>query len=248
MSLIVNSLLFSLMILILMATPLWAEEPELVIHSVDFPPYEIENPGSDNLRGFDVEVVIEAFDRVNVEVEVNFLPWKRIVAMARAGTTLAMLSCEKTTERKEFIYYSNPISKATRTYVASAEYSGKTPYSMEDAHGAKILVISGYAAEDELKKANLKYEPVIDDMSALRILLSRDYDFFYSSREFVEYTARGQGIADKFQYFDTGKQVFFHLCFSKKWPNSKVLRDKFDKGLEEIQSDGTYDAIHAKYK
>ena len=168
--------------------------------------------------------------------------------MARAGTTVAMLSCEKSPGREDYINYSDPISKATRTYVASVDFAGDVPQSMEEARGLKILVISGYAAEKELKNADIDYEPVIHDASALRILLNRDFDLFYSAREFVEYTAGGLGIADKVQYFDTGKQVFFHLCFSKKWPNSKALRDKFNKGLAMIREDGTYDAIHAKYK
>ena len=119
---------------------------------------------------------------------------------------------------------------------------------MEDAKGYKVLVISGYAAEKELIAANIPYEPIIDDPSALRVLLNRDYDLFYSAREYVQYVAGGMKIADKVQYFDTGKQVFFHLCFSKKWPDSIALRDQFNQGLAEIRADGTYDAIHAKYK
>ncbi|WP_419904362.1 substrate-binding periplasmic protein [Kiloniella sp.] len=225
-----------------------AQEPILTIHAVDFPPYEIENPGIDSLLGFDVEVVVEAFSRVGRQAVVDYRPWKRIVAMAKSGTTVAMLSCEKSPGRGEYINFSDPISKATRTYVASADFEGKVPRTMEDAKGMKILVISGYAAEKELKAANINYDPIIDDTSALRILLNRDYDLFYTAREFVEYIADGLKISDKIQYFDTGKQVYFHLCFSRKWVNSLALRDLFNQGLAEIRADGTYDAIHAKYK
>ncbi|MEH6633007.1 MAG: transporter substrate-binding domain-containing protein [Halopseudomonas aestusnigri] len=245
---LVNSLLSIFMASVCMITLTRAEEPVLIIHAVDFPPYEIENPGVDSLLGFDVEVVVEAFDRVGLRARIDFRPWKRIVAMAHAGTTVAMLSCEKSPGREDYINYSDPISKATRTYVASIDFAGDVPNSMEEARGLKILVISGYAAEKELKNADINYEPVIHDASALRILLNRDFDLFYSAREFVEYTAGGLGIADKVQYFDTGKQVFFHLCFSKKWPNSKIIRDKFNEGLTIIREDGTYDTIHEKYK
>ncbi|MFD2207017.1 substrate-binding periplasmic protein [Kiloniella antarctica] len=225
-----------------------AEQPLLTIHAVDFPPYEIENPGVDSLLGFDVEVVIEAFARVGRRARVDFRPWKRIVAMAQSGATLAMLSCEKSPGREKFINYSDPISKATRTYVASADFTGNPPQKMEDAKGSKVLVVSGYAAEKELIAAHIPYEPIIDDTSALRVLLNRDYDLFYSAREYVQYVAGGMGIAEKVQYFDTGKQVLFHLCFSKKWPDSMAIRDKFNQGLAEIMADGTYTAIHAKYK
>ncbi len=236
------------LLLICMTTIARAQETVLTIHAVNFPPYEIENPDIDSLLGFDVEVVVAAFKKVGRRAQVEFRPWKRIVAMAKAGTTVAMLSCGKTAGREEYIYYSDPISTATRTYVSSIGYSGNAPKSIEDVEGLKVLVVSGYAAEKELKAIGVNYEPIIDDASALRVLINRDFDVFYTTKEFVQYIAGGLGLSDKLKYFDTGKQLFYHLCFSKEWPGSKTLRDIFNKGLAEIRADGTYDAIHARYQ
>lgn len=225
-----------------------AEETFLKIHAVDYPPYEIENPNADGLVGFDVEVITEAFRRVGRRVVVEFRPWKRIVAMAKTGTSLAILSCSKNTERDGYIYYSDPISTATRTYVASNLFDAPVPKTIDDVQGLKVTVVGGYGAEKELVSANIKYSPAKDDGTALNILLKRNYDLFYSGREFIQYVAGGMGISDQLQYFDMNKQVSYHLCFSKKWPSSKQLRDLFNVGLAKVRADGNYNVIHDKYK
>ncbi|WP_419904363.1 substrate-binding periplasmic protein [Kiloniella sp.] len=235
-------------ILICMTSITRAQENVLTIHAVNYPPYEIENPDVDSLLGFDVEVAVEAFKRVGRRARVEFRPWKRIVAMAKAGTTMAILSCGKSAGREEYIYYSEPISTATRTYAASIDYSKDVPSSIEEAQGQKILVVSGYVSEKELAAAGVDFEPIIDDDSALRVLINRDFDLFFTTKEFIQYVAGGLGLSKKLQYFDTGKQIPYHLCFSKGWPGSNTLRDIFNKGLAEIRADGTYDAIHARYQ
>lgn len=220
----------------------------LTIYAVNYPPYEIENPDVDNLQGFDVEVVTEAFLRKGYRATVDFRPWKRIVSMAKTGTALAILSCGKAAGREEYIYYSDPISAATRTYVALKDYAGDVPRSIKDATGKKIVVVSGYVSEKELIAEGMEFDPIIDDESALRVLQKRGQDFFFTSREFVEYLAGSLDISNQFQYFDTQKKVDYHLCFSKNWPHTEALRNIFNIGLAEIKADGTYDKIHAKYK
>ena len=225
-----------------------SQDTVLTIHAVNYPPYEIENTGSDGLLGFDVEVVVEAFKRVGQTAKVEYRPWERVKVMAKRGATLAMLSCAITEARKQYINYSDPISTTTRTYVAPRDFSGDVPRVIDDGKGFKVLAVAGYGTEYELDKANVAYYPAKSDESALKVLLSRNYDFFYSSREYIQYVAAGLEVVDKIQYFDLQQSKNYHLCFSRKWPNSKALHDMFNKGLAEIRADGTYDAIHAKYK
>ena len=224
-----------------------AQDTMLTFHAVNYPPYEVENPGSDGLLGFDVEVVVEAFKRVGRSAKIEYRPWKRVIAMAKLGKTVGMMSCAITDARKQFINYSDPISTASRTYVAAKSFSGDVPQTVVDGKDFKILAVAGYATEYELDKANVAYYAAPNDEMALKILLSRDYNFFYSSREFVQYVAIGLEIVDQIQYFDLQRQTNHHLCFSRKWPNSEALRDLFNKGLAEIRADSTYDTIHAKY-
>ncbi len=244
----IKSVLCILIALLSITSLARADETVLTIQAVDYPPYEIENPGSDGLLGFDVEVVVEAFKRVGMSAKVEFRPWKRSLRMAERGTAVAVLSCAKTEDRDLYLYYSDPISAVTNAYVASKDYSGEEPLTITDGKGLKVVVVGGYSLANDLDKANVAYHPAPDDKSALNILLRRNYDFFYSPREFTEYMAVKLSIADQLQYFEVHGQLNLHLCFSQKWPNSVALHEMFNKGLAEIRADGTYDAIHAKYQ
>lgn len=225
-----------------------AENPTLTIHAVNYPPYEIEQPTADGLRGFDVEVATAAFERVGYALNVEFLPWKRIIAMARTGETLAVLSCGVAKDRNQYINYSDPISTTSRTYAAPLDYDGKKPQTIGDGKGAKVVSVSGYILTKELDAAGVDYFPATSDETALNILLKRDYDFFYTNREYIKYIAATLNMKGQFQYFDTKKPSLLHLCFSRKWPESDKLHKLFNKGLADIRADGSYDAIHAKYQ
>ena len=220
----------------------------LTLYAVHYPPYEIEKPGSDGLRGMDVEVAIAAFARAGHQADIQFLPWKRILAQVEKGVILGALTCKITEGRSVYSRYSDIISRATRTYVASVNYKGPQPVKPEDGLGRKVVAVTGYGTQKELEKLNIPYEPAPDDESALKILLKRNYDLFYSAREFLQYVAKGLGYGQDLQYFDMPIVVEQRICFSKKWPDIETIVADFNKGLEAIRADGTYEAIHAKYR
>ena len=220
---------------------------KLTFYTVNFPPYLLKNPDEDGLRGFDVEVVIEAFRRVGTEADVQFLPWKRVISLSKEGRIAGAVSCVRQTEREAFFWFSEPISFSTQTFVYTNRYNGRTLKKVIDAKGLKVLVVAGYSAETELKEAAVSYETAVSDQAAIIRLLERPYDVFYTVREFMEYTARKQGFSDRISFFDISRNPY-HLCISKGWPDSEKVRKDFNEGLAEIIADGTYKKIHDKYR
>ncbi len=226
----------------------YAEPKKIVIHAVNYPPYSIEDTSEHGLQGFDVEVVIEAFERVKIMAEVEYMPWSRILLKTEQGKIAAALSCAKTSERDHYIYYSDPISNMTNSYIAKQNYRGETPQTLQDAMGKKIVVVSGYINERELQKAEIPHQTALNDDAALNILLKRNFDFFYSGKEFIQYITAGKAIGSQLRYFDLPDKTPLHLCFSKKWAASKFILAKFNKGLAAVKADGSYKKIHAKYR
>ncbi|WP_415235278.1 substrate-binding periplasmic protein [Sneathiella sp.] len=224
-----------------------ASAEQLVLYAVNYPPYEIEKPGKDGLRGFDVEVIIEAFARSGVDADVAFMPWKRIMLLAEDGQVAGAVSCAYQKKRERHFYFTDPISTSTHSFVHTDRYEGKPLESLEDATGLKVLVVSGYSSEAELKRAGMEYETTNTDNHAISLLLERSYDLFYTTREFMEYQAKKDGYADRIGFFDLRK-LQYHLCLSRKWPESEKLVRQFNKGLAEIMADGTYNRIHEKYR
>ena len=223
------------------------EQHKITVFAVNYPPYSNEFPSKNGLPGFDVETVVAAFERVDIKATVEYMPWSRILIRAKQGKIAAVLSCAKAASRDSYLYFSAPISNATSSYIAKQSYTGKIPRSLLDGKNKKITAVEGYAASTELKKIGIPHHAVTNDDAALNMLLKRDFDFFYSNREFIEYIAVSKDLTSQLKYFDL-KQKNFHLCFSQKWPDAKILLEQFNKGLSIIKDDGTYDRIHAKYK
>lgn len=219
----------------------------LTFYAVNFPPYEIEHPKRPDLRGFDVEVILAAFKRVSIEAEIEFRPWNRIVSLAKEGRIAGMVSCAWKKERDRYIRFSEPISYATHSFVVKEQYKGKVLRSLEDAIDLRNLVVAGYVTEVELETAKVDFDRAMNDQLAITRLLERPYDTFYASKENIEYLARENSFSDKIRIFEIRK-TSYHLCFSKKWPNSDVLTIKFNEGLAALIKDGTYQTIHDKYR
>lgn len=220
---------------------------KLVLFATDFPPYEIENPSDPNLPGFDVEVILEAFKRVNISAEVRFQPWKRIIRSAMKGEIAGIVSCAHKRSRDSFVFYSAPISHATHSFVVKADYDGKKLLSLEDAIGLRNLVVSDYTTEKELRDAKVGFDESENDLLAIRRLFERPYDTFYSTRENIEYMAKAGSFRDKIKIFDI-MQLPYHLCISKGWPKAETLVRQFNSGLEKVRKDGSFQQIRDKYK
>lgn len=57
---------------------------EVLIVATNYPPYEMENPEK-GLKGFDVEVAEEAFNRAGIRTRIEFYPWARALEMSEEG-------------------------------------------------------------------------------------------------------------------------------------------------------------------
>lgn len=225
----------------------FAQEKSLNILAVHFPPYEFETP-VDGLRGFDIEVVEAAYQRVGISIKFEFLPWPRAVELAYSGKAFALLSCAWNKKRGQHLFFSNEISSATHGYFFRK--GGKIPTftSLSDFKNMKIVAVRGYSTQMKLEDLSIEHITARSNKIALNLLHSGRVNFFYGSVEANLYIAKQMGISQYLGVNTLEAPVPYHLCISQKWPNSKYLLDQFNKGLSEIKNDGTYAAIHSKYR
>jgi len=72
-------------------------------------------------------------------------------------------------------------------------------------------------------------------------------DYAYIPFESSIFQAMQLGISEEIRSIKILEKSL-HICFSQKWPNIEGIVKKFNRGLELIRADGTYDRIHAKYR
>lgn len=214
-----------------------------------FPPYEFASPNGQAL-GFDSEVIQLVFKRMQVPLTFEFQPWKRVVAQVKQGLVAGMFSCALTEKRKEYVYYSDPISTATQGVVVSRFYDGPSIHTLKDLHNIQVASISGYAANSYLEQEGIEFISISHISHGFPMLSHKRFDALFLSLEAGRYMAYEAGMASSLKFIPLQdiRSRQYHVCFSKLWPNAEALMIQFNEALRQIIASGEYQRIHEKYQ
>jgi len=223
------------------------DKDKTVLLTIHFPPYVIENDNSE-LSGFDVEVAREAFRRMNKPLEIKIVPWQRALASAKQGNVSGILTCSP----RQIFLMSDPISTATDALFLNADHNFKNyPIaSVNDLIKYPDLKIGGVAGYRQLKlldQYGLPYDTSPEDSAALKKLFAGRINVFLTTKEFGEYTLQKLKLSHLIKIIPIRSKQY-HICFSKLRPGIDDLIKRFNKALSTMRTDGTYQAIHNRYK
>lgn len=231
--------------LLLLSVSAASAQNAVEILAVHFPPYEMEKPEG-GLPGFDVEVYREAFDRVGRKGSVAFLPWKRAVHLSKTGRAPGVLSCAYKPSRDKDFIFSDVLSYATRGYYVRPEFDASGRVELDIAKGQTVTAVTGYTTEKTMQELGVTIDPSPTDIAAIRKLVNRRVDMFFTSKESADYIGRPVNLANSMKFL-TVKTIPYYVCFSRSWPNAEKLVEEFNRGLRVLRSEGRYEEIHAKY-
>lgn len=225
--------------------PASAQSP-IDIVTENYPPYEMQETVN-GLRGFDYEVATEAFTRMGYVPEIRFLPWKRALKEAESGTTAGVLTCAQNEERARYLLFSDPISSFTDGLFMRRGHSGPRIREIHDVVGQPVASMAGYESLGVLNDIGADPIEVPNTLDGLNMLQARRFDYLHGGREMTEFMIRKHGFAGAFEFISLDREPF-HFCFSKAYPGVEALLADFNAVLAEMRRDGTYRAIHAKYR
>ncbi|RED53668.1 substrate-binding periplasmic protein [Aestuariispira insulae] len=219
------------------------------IHTTHYPPFEIEN-ATDGRPGFDVEVVAEAFRRMQIKTDIRYTPWKRVVVLAEAGSIPAFFSCTYSIGRAHFSVLSIPISQLTPVIALRKDQPGGPFNTLDSIRELRVVGLRGYSYEQELTNLGIPHSVLTADDQALKHLTIDRADAFYTALENAAYLAKQLGLSDQLRYdrLEDREQTLFHLCFSNRWPGYERLLAGFNSSLKGMLKDGTVQTIHDRYR
>ncbi len=207
----------------------------------------MENSPS-GLPGFDVEFLREAFDRVGIPLEIQYMPWKRALDTAKKGEVSGVCSCSYTKEREAYLLFSEPLGKASSGLFSLASQNFEEVQGLEEVGKRSVGAINGYNLIKKLEAAKVQRTfELSSEKQGLQMLLKGRIDFYYSYEAPARYYLSQLQDAQKVKYQELSSTDYYS-CFSKPAPGSAELLKKFNRGLAEIKADGTYDAILKKYR
>jgi polar amino acid transport system substrate-binding protein len=215
-----------------------------------YPPFEFT--GSDGqIQGFSIEVAQALCERMQVECEFTNQAWEGIIPALQANKFDAIVSSMSITEeRKQQVdftnkYYNTPPALAVPK---DSDIAGVTPEDLAGkAIGAQVSTTHANYVQEKYPESELKTYPSPDeyklDLANGRLDAAMDDSVVLS-----QWLETEEGACCKLLGTVESDPVIHGegagIAIRKE---DTALRDMFNKALDEIRADGTYQAINEKY-
>lgn len=237
--------------------------------TLHWPPYVFINDGKPT--GYDVEVVTAAFDavnssktiqpdlKINIEIDISILPWKRAVLSAELGRYIGLFPEYYDKSRKAKFTFSKgyPGSRLYFFKLKSNDFSFPIDHTFKKASDFKLFdnrsvgIVRGYINTTEFDKANnFKKIEVSGDLDLLELLCKKRVDLVVMDNKVMEYIKKSN--PSKFD----GVELVSHFLGEKEhyigFANAHYLSKQaiadFNHGLRIIKNNGVLKNIMDKYK
>lgn len=246
-----------LLILVLGVVPAAAKTLRVV--TLSSPPLEYLD-GSEP-TGRNVLILQEAAHRLGLDVQVEFMPWKRALEAVRAGQADAILDAGFNKDRNKYLHYpSIPIYVEEILAFIRVGNGKKLRDDLTNAHDFSVGLSRGHFYGPTVQKLVdekrfRRMHTVAMPETLVKMLIGRRIDFFPGVREPVMALIRSMGVEESVTVMKrAGSDKEFllgvsptYLAFSRK-RHGPSMAEAFAVALKSMKDDGTFDAIADKYK
>jgi polar amino acid transport system substrate-binding protein len=216
----------------------------------NFPPYAFSE--GKQLKGIEIDIFSELENRTGININIDIMPFKRMLAYARVGKIKCVFSVFKTDERVKYLHYTSvPIHESSlMLYVHRDNYFEYEYESYQNLLGKTFGLIRGFASTPKFDKAvtqRLFNHVEVNSVEQLLLLLSKKrIDAAIISKHVGDYQLKRLNITDVVAIDSPLAFNSAYIAFSKSM-NASVLVSTFNKALAEMIADGTYDQIFNKH-
>ena len=231
----------------------------LKVVSLQYPPFQYEIDGKP--YGITVDIVKEAFMRLNIPISIYFQPFPRALHNIKYGGADVIFTFYYKKSREDFVHYSRSILiEQTISLFARKDkkikYEGAldelTPYTfgMVRYSYGKVRYSYGKVLDTAVQEHKIsKIEYISETELNFKKFLGGRFDILPSDK-MVAYYYLNQLKPDwhkEIQEFAPAIETFPAYVGFAKTTKMEQIRDKFDRALQSMKSDGTYQKIIIKH-
>lgn len=195
------------------------------------------------------QIVKEAFALQGVEVVYKFFPWKRAYYYVEKGIYDGSVGWSKTPKREKIFIYPKMFILPTETvfiYLKNTNFKWEGDVNIFKKY--KLGTTLGYDYNGIIQKAidegKIKPDIGLDDLKNLKKLLLKRIDIFICDKAVALTLIKKYFSKEEQQKFTYEKKAYITLplYLILKKGNLK-LKEKFEKGLNQLIKSGRYDTI-----
>ncbi len=224
----------------------------LVAHE-KFPPFTWSENGQ--AKGIDVDITKELCRRIEVQCNIEFVPFKRVLLYIKQGKADGGLSPFKTPTREEFAYFLEyPVHYST--YNIFVKKGHKFQFQkIEDLYGKRIGKNRSFTLSNEFNDATafgkIQIEVVDETKQNIGKLIMESIDGMVSNQAETLLLIKKRGLSNKIEYLPRPVQkpraAYLAVSKSANIPDKMQLIDKMNQALKAMYDDGTIEQINDKY-
>jgi polar amino acid transport system substrate-binding protein len=224
--------------------------PKFTIMTEDWVPYQYYQ--GTELKGISVDLMVEMLARTGSSQsreDIELLPWARAYQTLNHQQNSILFSMTKTAERLNAFRWVGPLFNSS-TYLIAAKKQNIKLSGQEDLRNYEFGTIRDDVSEMFLKRFGVDPESFTrhnNTLSNLKMLNAGRIDMIVSGWEAFTSDAYSLGVdPDNYEKVFVVDTSDVSIAFHKDTANWII--EKFQKALDDIKADGTYDRVIEKYK
>ncbi|MCX7207793.1 MAG: transporter substrate-binding domain-containing protein [Proteobacteria bacterium] len=231
------------------SAPLLAETV-LINAEDDWAPFSSLRADKRGVEGLSPTLVSAAFNSQGINVQFNAVPFARCLLEVERGKVVACFDTSITEDNKnKFIWHKTPLFEEGLSIFALSESKDKN-LTVKNLEGKTVSLTHGYSYPNILmdNKKIIKDESPFDDTQLKKILLKRvQYGVINTTPGTLMINAN-RNYKGKIKIVGLVETSVFYLNFSKTHKDGQRMADIFEKGMQEIKSNGIYNKIEQDFK
>jgi len=229
-----------------------------IVGDDDFPPFSYIDQ-DEQVRGIDVDLMHEMASRLGIKVNIELVPWKRLLSMTKNGDVVGSFSLFKTPEREAFAHFTYPVHYSTYK-LFTVKNNPVSFENIDSLYGKRIGLSAGFVISDDFDAARARGDINVVEIyhydDAFRRLVKGGIDAFVGNELVVKYKLKHEYSENK--VFSTivplakplkqSRGGFFVL--SKKFPLKDKFKwqERFTDTLMMMEQDGIAEKVIQIYK
>ena len=212
-------------------------------------PYQIET--KDGLKGISVDLVREIQKRIGNTKEIKVFPWKRGYNITLKKKGYALFLTTRSKKRENLFKWVGPISSMKLMFFKNANRDDIKINSLEDAKNVNSIVVAQKTiAHEKLIEYNFKNLEINSLANySLKKLQENKVDLYPVEYHAFMYKLKEMKLEKKIVPVQMKKPIYesqLYIAFNKETDDNIIK--KWQKTLDEIKDDGTYENILKRYK
>ncbi|WP_448653881.1 substrate-binding periplasmic protein [Pseudomonas fluorescens] len=209
-------------------------------------PYVYDENGS--MHGLDYETTVIVFQRLGVDVDWQFLPWKRCLAMLDQGHADGALDIFHSHERDALLLYpSEPLSDVEFVLF----YANERPHpadTLEDLRGLTVGTSPGYLYGDAFSESTLfNREPAPSHEANFGKLSLGRIDLVITDRRVGQHVIKAMGLEGKVSQAPVVVSRQPQFLAVRRGAGMDLLVQRFAAELKRFKQEPAYAALSEKY-